>query len=716
MFSKSQLTLLIGAVLAAPVTYAQTTEADEHMVVTGRDYGYKADTNSTAMRMEMTQLETPGQVAVIDEQLIDEQRASTLGEVLKNDSSISEGSKSTNRERFYLRGFELGSSSGFLRDGVQHWSHYRQPVELLERVEVLKGPSGLLYGQSAPGGLINMVSKKPTYETQVNVSQDIGSNNHTRTVADVSGSLNADQTLRARAIIAKENKESWRTRFDGTSVDTDRVVGGLFVDYDINDRVMLSAHVDHTNEEGDLDNGSRVDKNGNVIDPKTVKDQNWAKTDNKVTNYGLNLKADLNDSWALNTGINRQFYERQRTESDIHLDSQKIKFIDADGKPQTKTKYYYGSSDRHDEWTFDTAFVDFTGDLDVMGMNHQLLLGMNGVHYDYKQLYSSVKDCETFDKNAALNSQCSNGFNKPADLDYRNDDSLSHSKKKQYGLYLQDLVTINDQWQALAGVRFAYDKDISSKGVEKTYHNILPKFGLTYHPTENSSIYGVYSESFEPVSDISDNKDINYGKSQKPRQGKLYELGSKVELFDNNLMLSGALFQIEQSNMQITEDLPTAVGDIDTITTQVGKQVHKGIELSASGKVTPALSVNASTTILDAKYKNDPSREGKQPVDVPEFTASVWTNYAFDSGTDVNLGIFHVGSRYGDSANTFKKDAYTRVDVGVAHTYKYDANLDIIGRVNVENVFDTDYLAGGSSKGVVVGEGRNFMATVEFKY
>ncbi|MFA0521453.1 TonB-dependent receptor plug domain-containing protein, partial [Vibrio sp. 10N.222.55.E8] len=94
----------------------------------------------TAMRMEATQLETPGQISVIDEQIIDEQRASTLGKVLKNDASVGAGSKSTNRERFTLRGFDLDSSSGYLRDGVQHWSHYRQPVELLERVEVLKGP------------------------------------------------------------------------------------------------------------------------------------------------------------------------------------------------------------------------------------------------------------------------------------------------------------------------------------------------------------------------------------------------------------------------------------------------------------------------------------------------------------------------------------------------------------------------------------------------
>ncbi|MFA0725161.1 TonB-dependent receptor plug domain-containing protein, partial [Vibrio sp. 10N.222.49.E5] len=90
-----------------------------------------------------TQLETPGQVSVIDEQIIDEQRATTLGDVLKNDASVSAGGTSRNRERFSLRGFSVESSSGFLKNGQQHWSHYRQPIELLERVEVLKGPSGL---------------------------------------------------------------------------------------------------------------------------------------------------------------------------------------------------------------------------------------------------------------------------------------------------------------------------------------------------------------------------------------------------------------------------------------------------------------------------------------------------------------------------------------------------------------------------------------------
>ena len=709
MFSKKPLALVIGAVLASPAVLAEAVKTDEHMVVEGRDYGYKADTNTTAMRMEATQLETPGQVTIISEQIIDEQRASTLGEVLKNDASISAGSKSTNRERFNLRGFSLGSSSGYLRDGVQHWSHYRQPVELLERVEVLKGPAGLLYGKSAPGGLVNMVAKKPTYETQVSVSQDIGSDSYTRTTADVSGSLNDDQTLRARLIVSQENQDSYRTRFDGTDVETDRFVGGLFVDYDINEDVMLSAHYDRTQELGDLDNGSKIDtKTGKAITPNTVNDQRFAQTDNDVANYGVAVTANLSDTWAVKSGISRQFYERRRTESDNVIDSKK------DKKTKKTLGYGYKVSDRHDEWTFDTAYVDFTGDVDAFGVNHRLLVGANGLHYDYKRLY--VSDYACFNASEAdTMKECGKGFDMPADIHYNNDDSVSHSKSQHYGLYLQDLVTFNEQWQALAGVRFAYDDTTSSSGKEESYNNILPKFGAIYSPAPNGSIYAVYSESFEPVSEISDKDDVNFGQSQDAKKGTLYELGSKWELFDERLFVSGAVFQITQTNMQVTEDLPASHAK-DTRTTQVGEQVHTGVELAATGYVTDAFSVSASTMFLDAEYKNDPALNGKTPADVPEFTASIWSTYAFNNGTDVNLGVYHVGERYTESANTFKKDAYTRVDAGVAHTIKYDENLDFVARFNVENLFDTDYLEGGSTRGVVVGEGRNYMATLQVKY
>ena len=120
---KPHLAVAIAGILAAQAAHAATVAAiatDEHMEVIGRDYGYQVDTNSSAMRIEATQLETPGQVNVIDEQLIDEQRATSLGQVLMNDASISAGGVSRNRESFSLRGFELDSASGFLRDGKQH--------------------------------------------------------------------------------------------------------------------------------------------------------------------------------------------------------------------------------------------------------------------------------------------------------------------------------------------------------------------------------------------------------------------------------------------------------------------------------------------------------------------------------------------------------------------------------------------------------------------
>ncbi|WP_318477609.1 TonB-dependent siderophore receptor [Photobacterium leiognathi] len=706
MFSKSQLTLLIGAVLAAPVTYAQTTEADEHMVVTGRDYGYKADTNSTAMRMEMTQLETPGQVAVIDEQLIDEQRASTLGEVLQNDASISAGGTGRNRERFSLRGFELGSSSGFLRDGHQHWSHYRQPVELLERVEVMKGPAGLLYGKSAPGGLVNMVAKKPTYETQVNFSQDVGSNNHTRSVLDVSGSLNQDETLRARAVVAKEDYDSWRKYGDGSTPSTDRFVGGLFVDYDINDDVTLSLHYDRTNDKGSVDSGAYIVDGKPVLGRDHVWDAQWSKINNEVENYGFDVKAQLTDAWALNTGFNYQDFKRHDVESYPFSDF-------ADFKNTGLVKQ--GGNDRHDNWKFKTAYADFVGEFDALGMQHQLLVGSNWLGYSYDRFQRSFNTEEV----------APNQSTPVPTFDVNKSPKISNSSYDAWGFYAQDMVTINDYWQVLAGVRF----DRQTQEGKAAEEAVSPKVAAIFHPAENGSIYLAYSESFEPQGTVksSGTKEyVNDGEQLDPLRGKQYELGTKWELLDNRLFVSGAVFNITQENSTID----VAVGD-KFEKTQAGERVHNGAEIALQGNVTDKLSMSASAMYLDAEYTKDQNYQGNRPVDVPEFAASVWSTYNVTPATDVNLGVIYEGSRFGDAANTFKKDGYTRVDLGVAHTYKYDANLDIIGRINVENVFDTDYMAGGGSTssasvdskkyypgatGVTLGEGRNFMATVEFKY
>lgn len=707
MFSKSQLALLISAIIAAPASYADesyapASYADENMTITGRDYGYKVDMNSTAMRMEMTQLETPGQVAVIDETIINEQQASTLGDVLQNDASISAGGTSRNRERFSLRGFELGSSTGFLRDGHQHWSHYRQPIELLERVEVMKGPAGLLYGQSAPGGIVNMVAKKPTYETQINVTQDMGSNNHTRSIVDVSGALNTAQTVRGRVVLAKENYDSWRQYGEGSTPSTERFVGGMYLDYDINDALTLSLHYDRTQDKGGVDSGAYIVDGQPVLGREQIWDAQWSKIDNDVQNIGFGLSAQLNSVWTLNTGFNYQDFKRNDVESYPKFD----KFASTGNIVQA-------GNNRDDVWKFKTAYFDLISDFDLLGVQHQLLLGSNWFGYDY------ARQMTTFNAVSVTPGQV---VPNPVDKEIKNP---SYSSYDAWGFYAQDMITINDHWQVLAGLRF--DRKVELGVAEDA---VSPKISAIFHPAENGSIYLAYSESFEPqglVLSSGSTTYVNDGQLLDPLRGRQYELGTKWELMDNRLYVSGAVFTITQENSTIDVAVASSANAYEK--TQAGERVHNGAELALQGKVTDKLGISASAMYLDAQYTKDQNYQGNRPADVPEFSATLWSTYHLTDATIVNVGAIYEGARFGDAANTFEKDAYTRIDLGVAHTYNYDARLDIIARVNVENVFDIDYLAGGGATknigdtgyypgatGVRLGEGRNVMATLEFRY
>jgi len=710
MFKKTQIALLVGSTLATAMAYADTeqttavSETEERMVISGQRADYTVGTNTGSMRMEMTQLETPGQVAVIDSQMIDEQRAVRLGQVLENDASIVANGTSRNRERFTLRGFELGSSTGFLRNGVQHWSHYTQPIELLDSVEVLKGPSGLLYGTSAPGGLVNMITKKPTADTQIELSQDIGSDNYTRTMFDISGSLNESETLRSRLVLSQENSESSRHYSDGSSPYSDRFVGGLFVEYDINDDITISLHHDRTDDDANVDSGAYVVDDKTVLGEDYIWDAQWSNIHNVVENTGFDINAQLSDNWSVKTSFNYQDFKRHDQESTP----------DERSYDSTTGTYTHGGMDRHDHWVFKTLSVDVKGEFDTAGVDHRLLVGASWLGYSYDRTMYDITTADTTvgEPNA---SPVIGGVS-----------SVSHSERDQYGLYIQDFITLNDQWQLLAGLR--YDLKVTPEGnddgSDEELDAIVPKLAVIYKPADNGSIYATYSESFEPQSDVSDSDATNDGASLDPVTGVLYEVGTKWELLNDQLFVSGALFELTEENSTVN----VAVGGSSTMhtVTQMGERVHRGVELAMQGNVTDDFSLSASATYLDAEYTVADEYEGNRPADVPEYAATIWSRYQVTHATDINLGAIYTGERFGDAANTFKKDGYTRVDFGIAHHLQYDKDLEMVFRFNVENLFDTDYYAGGGStkddyatygaENVVVGEGRNFLATVQVRY
>ena len=696
VFKYSVIGLAVGsALMTMPVMAEVSSDTNiERINVVGRTFNdYKVGTASGAMRGDIDLMDTPQSVNVIPDFVTDEQLATNLAEVLVNDSSVTAGTTRWNRQVFSIRGFELDSGNGYLINGHQQWSHYIQPIETLQQVEVLKGPSSMLYGQSGPGGLVNMVTKKPTYDSMLNVGVDTDGYGSTRAQIDAGGSLNDAQSIRYRGVLVKQDTTYWR-EYSTTeeNQDRDRWLGYLNMEFDLTDDVLLSVKYDHTQDKAGIDAGGWLDSQGNVIgNNKTIWDAPWAFTDNTVSNLGADLTWHISDDWKIKAGYNDQQFNRQRFDS----------------APQYTTApfsngYSIKPFDRYDDWQHKTAYIDFTGEFDFAGVQHQLLIGANYLDYFYQQQIQRGTSQTVIPGQSVI---------KP-DLDYHLSSKGDPSEYKYYGFYLQDLMTVNQHWKLLAGVRYDEQK---KDGLGQNSYAVSPKFGAIYSPMENGSIYVNYSKSFTPQGAVNNQFDVNDELDLKPEYGIQYEVGTKWELFDDSLLLTAAVFDITVENITISEVLPTPIDSYTDITTQGGEQKHRGFEVGAQGQLSDDWFMTSSMMYLDAEYHTGDEREGKTPVDAPEWSANIWTRYEMTEDFAINFGAIYVGERFANTDNSISKDGYIRFDIGAAYTMDV-MGKDVSVRANVRNLFDTDYIEGGQYNMVTIGQDRNFSVAAEVKF
>jgi iron complex outermembrane receptor protein len=663
---------------------AQTPEEEEpiELVVTGEQGGYRAEEASTATKTDTPIRDIPQSIQVVPGEVLKDQGTVRVQDALRNVSgSTSAGYYQGFSEYFSLRGFD----ANLFRDGLRLYQRYGGLTETadIERIEVLKGPASVLFGDAPPGGLVNLVTKQPLTEPFYSFEGRVGSFSSYRGAIDLSGPLTDNKSILYRFNALYENAGSFRD-----FVNSERVFLAPKFKFALDSNTNLTIEGSWLEETRTADDGTVAIGNRPANLPRSrFLGEPFQNVEINVTNFSYFLDHKLDEQWTLRNSFRAQFVNLERYYP--LRDS-----LDEETGELSRSNYF--SQRRDNAYSLQT---DVVGKFNTGSIKHQVVLGFD---------YTKITEDSTFGGFEAYPSL--NIFNpvyarleypKEGTLNFFRDDSLD-----KYGFYFQDQIEVTPQLKLLAGGRFdIFDQTRSTRnlGEEKeeftqTDTNFSPRLGIVYQPTQNISLYASYATSFEPSFGASRNGN---GEPFKPETGRQFEVGVKADI-TRNLSATLALYDLRKQN--VTTDDPNSSDPNDEI--QTGEQTSRGIEFDIAGEITPGWKVIASYSYIDAFVSEDNNGfEGQRRDNIPEHAASLWTTYEFQQGSlqglGLGLGLFFVGDRFGDLDNSFVLPSFVRTDASVF----YKRN-NWRAAVNVRNLFDETYFTGseGSRLGVYYGE------------
>ncbi|MEX1221124.1 MAG: TonB-dependent receptor [Idiomarina sp.] len=704
---RSYVSLMVLASLSASSSaFAQVEEETtnnrkneyiETIEVLGKQLGYHERNASTALRQNIPLLETPQSIFVINDALIKDQQSFRIDQILQNDSSVQKANNFLGAySSFQIRGFQLNNATNYLRNGRPFFNLASPPVETLNRVEVLKGPSSVLYGTMAPGGIVNMAAKRASFtETTGFIKATVGSDNLRHIHLDTAGALNDDGTVRYRLNLVKEDSENYREFFNGDAFEVERQIGALALEWDLSDDTRITFDFDDTNDDRPQDSGLIASPQGLLDTPKQIIfTQPWSHYNSDVRNYTLVGEHYFNSQWSIKAGFSYQDYERDRYD-------QQYRGLDFDtGDLEVRTRR------RINRWDFANAFVDVSGEVNAFGFKHQLLVGT-------EQTQVETDNNETERNEFYTTNIFDPVFVPNPNLDTRAQKNLADEKRK--AVFAQDLIHLADQWRLLVGFRYDdVDYEFYTEGGPVTFAqaatNLTPRVGLLYLPNPNSSVYATYSESFEPNGAVGSGYD-NEGEKLDPTMGEMTEIGYKWESLDGDFLFTTAAFQIERTGSPMENELGNLI-------VQRGTQRHKGAEAAATGLV-GNWSLTASVMYLDAEFIEDqnPALIGNTPVSVPELTANLWAEYQFtDIPFSLQAGWSYESDRPVDNANSFDLDSYHKVDIGAKYEQPLNADNGLVYRLTISNLFDETYYKSSGLSDINWESPRQIRASIEYRF
>ncbi len=684
--------------------------------------------SATGTKTDTPIQKVPQSISVVTAEEMALHQPKSVKEALSYTPGVAVGTRGASNTYDYLiiRGFAADgqSQNNYLNGLKMQGNFYNDAVidpYMLERAEIMRGPVSVLYGKSSPGGLLNMVSKRPTTEPLKEVQFKAGTDSLFQTGFDFSDALDDDgvysyrltglaRSANAQQKGAEEQRYAIAPAFTWRPNDKTNFT---FLSYFQNE--PETGYYGWLPKEGTvepLQNGKRLPTDFN----EGAKNNTYSRNEKMI---GYSFDHEFNDTFTVRQNL--RFAQNKVSQKSVYgygmcsdpLYSSNPSSSPCANVPQsqwghTLTRQYVIDNEKLENFSVDTQLQSkfATGSVD-----HTLLTGV-----DFMRMRNDIDSWFGYAGSVA-----------PSDiynLDRSDFDFGAHPnpsgpyrvllKQKQTGLYVQDqaqwdkvLVTLGGRYDWAD--QSSFNRDYGNKS-ERDDKEFTWRGGVNYLFDNGVTPYFSYSESFEPASQTDANGDLF-----APSKGKQYEVGVKYVPEDRPIVVTGALYQLTKTNNLMAD--PN--GSLFSV--EGGEIRARGVELEAKAALSASVNLVGSYTYTDAEYTTDTNYKGNTPAQVPKHMASLWADYTFFdgplSGLTLGTGGRYTGSSYGDPANSFKVGSYTVVDALV----RYDlARVGMAGSnvaLHVNNLFDREYVASCfNTYGCFWGAERQVVATATFRF
>ena len=666
---------------------------------------YTTGSTSTATKMNLSIRETPQTITVVTRQRMDDQHLGSMTEVLNQTPGITMSQDGGERFNIYSRGsgintYQFDGVTTFQDNQTRNMPSTLLDVALYDRIEIVRGATGLMTGAGDPSAVINVIRKRPTREFKSHVQAGAGSWDYYRTEADVSGPLTEDGKVRGRFVAAEQNNHTF---MDWYSQDRGILYGVL--ETDVTDDTLLRLSIDRQTYKANGAPGVPLiytDGRQTRLSRSNSSDARWGYDDYETTNYTLSVEQQLAEDWQLKVAANYMDVDRNTFSSYVSTRTNRS-YLDPDGS--TSISAGVASADQYQKG------VDITlqGPFQLLGQSHELIFGFNYLEYQnkHREYAGPDRDINYFTWH--------NQTPKPG-----NDElmpSIAYDVfNRQSGYFVAGRFNFTDRLHLILGARassyrFDYSLGIIDSPVAPTTYAmeergvVTPYAGLVYDLTPEQSLYASYTDIFKPQSNV----DVT-GRPLDPEVGKNHELGWKGEFFEGRLNASVAVYLVQRDNFaEATDDLApngaTASRTVDGAET-------RGVDVELSGEVLPGWNVYSGYSHTRTEDADGLRLTSQLPMDTFRFWNTYrlpgeWEKLTLGGGVNWNSSSSLYFSRYDSRA--------TQDDYFVASVMaRYRINQHLAATLNVNNLFDEKYYAGMAGSYGHYGAPRN--ATVSVRY